>query len=45
MWEKLLIDQVCNERCERCETPHEGEKNFEKGIQGVFGIFETELSL
>jgi hypothetical protein len=29
---QVLIDMICEERHERCESTNEGEKNFKQGI-------------
>lgn len=45
VWQEALVDVLGDEWGEWCETLAEGEENLEKGVQGVLGVLETELSL
>jgi hypothetical protein len=45
MWQKALVDVVCDERCERGQSAGKSVKNLEEGVQSVLRIVETKFTL
>lgn len=45
MRQQTLVDEVRDEGHKRCQCLHQCEKNVEKCVQSMLGVFETRLSL